>query len=90
MINTLIGEIVALRKDFKELKTSVDICQKTIIKDALYTNKDIRQILGVDERLVKKYRDEGLLTFHRVGDKYWYKGGDILNFLDRCRYESFR
>lgn len=61
-----------------------------IREDALYTNKEIRNILGVEERLVKKYRDDGLLTFHRVGDKYWYKGVDILKFLDKCKYESFR
>ena len=82
----MVSEIIALRKDFNELKTSLGTPKISIRKDAVYTNKEIRQILGVEERLIKKYRDDGLLTFHRVGDKYWYKGVDILKFLDKCRY----
>ena len=79
-----------MRKDFNELKSSLESSKIPIREDALYTNKEIRNILGVEERLVKKYRDDGLLTFHRVGDKYWYKGVDILKFLDKCKYEFFR
>ena len=79
-----------MRKDFNELKSSLESSKIPIREDALYTNQEIRNILGVEERLVKKYRDDGLLTFHRVGDKYWYKGVDILKFLDKCKYESFR
>ena len=79
-----------MRKDFNELKSSLESSKIPIREDTLYTNKEIRNILGVEERLVKKYRDDGLLTFHRVGDKYWYKGVDILKFLDKCKYESFR
>ena len=79
-----------MRKDFKDLKSSFESSKMPIREDALYPNKEIRNILGVEERLVKKYRDDGLLTFHRVGDKYWYKGADILKFLDKCKYESFR
>ena len=70
-----------MRKDFNELKTSLGTPKISIRKDAVYTNKEIRQILGVEERLIKKYRDDGLLTFHRIGDKYWYQGEDILKFL---------
>ena len=86
----MVSEIIALRKDFNELKTSLGTPKISIRKDAVYTNKEIRQILGVEERLIKKYRDDGLLTFHRIGDKYWYQGEDILKFLDKCKFESFR
>lgn len=79
-----------MREDFNELKSSLESSKIPIREDTLYTNKEIRNILGVEERLVKKYRDDGLLTFRRVGDKYWYKGVDILKFLDKCKYESFR
>lgn len=72
------------------MKESVEASRITINKESLYSNKDIRRILGVDERLVKRYRDEGFLTYHRIGDKYWYKGDDIIMFLDGCKYEAFR
>lgn len=60
-----------------------------VIKDAIYNNKELCSILSVDGRLIKKYRDNGLLSFHRVGDKYWYRGSDIIEFLHRNRYEMF-
>lgn len=56
----------------------------------LYNNKELRLLLGVDERLIKKYRDDGLLTYHRQGDKYWYKGCDVIEFLNKSKYDSFR
>lgn len=46
-------------------------------------------LLGVDERLVKKYRDNGLLSYIRESDKYWYLGSDVIIFLNRSRYEAF-
>lgn len=82
--------MIAMRQEFNELKSTLQISKIPIREDALYTNKEIRQVLGVEERLVKRYRDDGLLAFHRVGDKYWYKGIDILQFLDKCRFEAFR
>lgn len=60
-----------------------------VVKDAIYNNKELCAILNVDDRLIKKYRDNGLLSFHRVGDKYWYRGSDIMEFLDSNRYEMF-
>ena len=60
-----------------------------LIPTAVYTNKEIRTILGVDERLIRKYRDNGHLAYSRVHDKYWYRGADIINFLDRTYYEAF-
>lgn len=60
-----------------------------VVKDAIYNNKELCAILNVDDRLIKKYRDNGLLSFHRVGDKYWYRGSDIMAFLDSNRYEMF-
>lgn len=60
-----------------------------LIPTAVYTNKEVRVLLGVDERLIRKYRDNGQLAYSRVHDKYWYRGTDIISFLDRTYYEAF-
>lgn len=60
-----------------------------INKDALYNNKEIKLLLGVNEKVIKRYRDNGLISFHRINDKYWYLGKDIMEFLKRIRYEAF-
>ncbi len=60
-------------------------------KKAVYTNKDMMQILGVDQKTLKKYRDEGLLGFSRPFDKYFYTHRDLENFLmnKSIRYEPY-
>ncbi len=50
-------------------------------------NKEVKEILNIQDRLLKKYRDDGLLGYSQVGDKYWYTQSDIDNFLTTCRVE---
>ena len=88
-INQLINEIAKLKKEIHELGLSNHQQNLKIEAEKLYTNKDIRTILKVDERLIKKYRNEGQLTFYRYGDKYWYMGKDILQFLVKNKFEAF-
>lgn len=54
-----------------------------------YNNKEVQQLLGVEDKLIRKYRDEGLLGYTKVGDKYWYSSNDIVEFLNKNRHEAF-
>ena len=54
-----------------------------------YNNKEVRELLGVDDKIIRKYRDRGLLGYIVVGDKFWYSQGDIKDFLNRNRHEAF-
>lgn len=85
----LIKEITDLKREIIDLKDGIKRCKISLTPNAIYSNKEIRLLLNVDERLIKKYRDEGYLTFHRLGDKYWYQGKDIMKFLEKTRYEAF-
>lgn len=57
----------------------------------VYTNAEMMQLLGVDPKTLKKYRDDGLLGFTHPGDKYFYTHQDLVNFLmnKTIRYEAF-
>lgn len=89
MINTLLTEINSLKEELCNLRAGLEKMKIQVAPNHIYNNKEIRQILGVDERLIRKYRDNGLLTYHRQNDKYWYRGVDILDFLSRSRYQAF-
>lgn len=54
-----------------------------------YTNKELRELLGVEERLIRKYREQGLLAYSKVGDKYWYSRQDVIAFLEMTRHPAF-
>ena len=60
-------------------------------KKVVYTNKDMMQMLGVDPRTLKKYRDEGLLGYSHPYDKYYYTQQDLDRFLmnKKVRFEPF-
>ena len=72
-----------------EVTTNIAVVKYRIIPDVLYNNKELRILLGVDEKLIRKYRDFGYLFYHRIDDKFWYKGTDILDFLERNSYPAF-
>lgn len=55
-----------------------------------YNNKDVQQLLGVGDKLIRKYRDTGLLSYTKVGDKYSYSQKDIIEFLERNKHKSFK
>lgn len=88
-IQSLITEIISLRAELNDLRQGIESAKIQLNPTSIYNNKEVRLILGVDERLIRKYRDYGYLTYHRQDDKYWYTGEDIIDFMKRTRYEAF-
>lgn len=72
--------IKALVKEVKSLRNVVKPSQP-------YDNKAVKELLGIHDKLLKRYRDDGLLGYSQVGDKYWYTRDDIDNFLSYCKVE---
>lgn len=88
-METLLQEVKSLRSELADLRSGLEASKIRLNRDSIYNNKEIRLILGVDDRLIKKYRDNGLLSYHRQDDKYWYTGTDIIEFLKGSRYHAF-
>lgn len=53
-----------------------------------YNNKEVQQLLNVDDKLIRKYRDEGLLGHTKVEGKYWYNQKDVADFLEKNKHKS--
>lgn len=83
-MNKLFLNIEVLSRQVKELSEKSKFTKKEI-----YTNSEIRELLGVQDKLIRKYRDEGKLGFHKEGDKFWYTRKDILQFLSHNHYEAY-
>lgn len=71
------------------LKVSM-LKDKCVTQPQYYNNKELCKVLGVEERLIQKYREQGLLAYSKIGDKYWYSQQDVLDFLEKTRYPAFR
>lgn len=57
----------------------------------VYTDRDMMEMLQIDRKTLKKYRDEGLLSYSHPYDKYFYSHDDLQHFLanENIRYEAF-
>ena len=84
-INNYINE--AIDKKLNDLLLSM----ASTNEKPVYTNKEMMQLLDVDAKTLKKYRNEGLLGFSHPYDKYFYTHRDLENFLmnKSIRYEPF-
>lgn len=81
--NKLVECVYALADEVRGMRS---LCQSSTV---IYTNKTIKEVLGIQDKLLKKYRDDGLLSFHQVGDKFWYTYDDVLQFLSKHYYPAF-
>ena len=80
-LTELINEVKSLRNELSLFKA--------MPLNKIYTNKQVKELLGVQDKLLKKYRDEGLLAYRQVGDKYWYTQTDIDQFLNSNYYAAY-
>ena len=81
-LTLLLNEVKSLREEIGSIKSAP--------QKQLYTNKEVMELLGIRDKLLKKYRDDGLLSYRQVGDKFWYTQKDIDQFLSSNYYAAYR
>lgn len=84
-----LGELTGMIKDLKEQINQLAQEKNVDPANKVYTNAGIQELLGVKDKLVRKYRDDGLLPFHKVGDKFWYTQQDVEEFLARSYVPAY-
>lgn len=55
----------------------------------VYSNKDLSTLLSISEKTLRQYRNEGLISYSRVDDKFWYTQNDVDEFLQKHHYDTF-
>lgn len=81
-LTLLLNEVKSLRAEIATIKAAPT--------KRLYTNKEVMELLGIKDKLLKKYRDDGLLAYRQVGDKFWYTQADVDQFLASHYYAAYR
>lgn len=76
--------ILAAMNEFKAKPTTEE---KPEFK--VYNNEALKQLLGVQDKLIKKYRDDGVLGFSKVGDKFWYTQDDVDQFFKNIHNDPY-
>ena len=56
----------------------------------VYTNKEMMGLLDASSATLKKWRDQGFLSYSLVGSSYFYSQQDVDDFLKNNHYEAYR
>ena len=83
MWDTLVSRVQDLTLQISHIQ------EKLSVSPQYYSNKELRELLNVEEKLIRKYREQGLLDYSKVGDKYLYSQHDVIEFLNRNKFEAF-
>lgn len=82
LIKAEVEKQVSLR--MKELRPNSSDLWKPI-----YTNEEVLEMLNVDPKTLKWYRDNGKLGFAQQRSKYYYTAEDIKAFISNGYHEAF-
>ena len=80
-MNTLLGELDTIETCLEKVSAPGEL--------KVYNNKEIHSVLGVNEKLLRRYRYDGKLSYTKVGDKYWYTQDDIDEFMAKHHRKAF-
>lgn len=78
-LNIIIGKVCELEQEVRMLRNKRQPAKMVL------TNDDMRELLHVNNKLLKKYRDGGLLDYSFAGGKYWYTLDDVRKFLKNAK-----
>lgn len=81
-------DLMSLKEEVKALREDLKAVASRSTKQ-VYTNAEIKELLGIKDKLLKEYRDDGLLSYSKVKDKFWYSQSDINKFLASSHVEAF-
>lgn len=56
---------------------------------SIYTNKEMMELLNASSATLKKWRDEGELSFSVIGATYYYSKKDVEDFLNNHHFEAY-
>lgn len=76
---SIIGKVHELEQEVRTLRS------KRQPAKMILTNDDMRDLLHVNNKLLKKYRDRGLLDYSYACGKFWYTLDNVRRFLKNTK-----
>ncbi len=59
-------------------------------QEIIYDNADVLQLLKISQRTLAGWRAKGIITYSKIEGKLFYTQADILECLNRNKYEKFK
>ena len=81
------SEILNLLDELRKLDNLLGTVKP--MRKVVYTNAEMKELLGVEGKLLQKWRDNGIIGYSRIGDKIFYTEKDLDDFLRRNHREPY-
>lgn len=78
--NALYNLIASMKDELVSLRSALALSKP------VYSHKELMALLDVSTKTIRKWRDQNLLGYSRVGDTYLYSKQDVEEFLLGTHY----
>lgn len=78
-----------LQNILEEVKTKIDNISKKP-QEVFVDNQEFLFLMKISKRTAQTWRDEGKISFSQVGNKIYYKMGDVEELLNKHYVKSFK
>lgn len=88
--------IILSKEQFNNLSTSVEEIKTKIEQlskkpqEVFVDNQEFLFLMKISKRTAQTWRDEGKISFSQVGNKIYYKMGDVEELLNKYYVKSFK
>ena len=86
--NTTFEALVKSVEDIKSIVSNLNGCS-VYNPNRIFTNADVKEMLGVGDKTLKKLRDTNLLPYHLSGKEYWYLQSDLDYLMEATKVPMF-
>lgn len=86
--NTTFEALVKSVDDIKSIVSNLNGCS-VYNPNRIFTNADVKEMLGVGDKTLKKLRDTNLLPYHLSGKEYWYLQSDLDYLMEATKVPMF-
>lgn len=83
------GRRVSTKNTNEFTSNEINILQGFFRKE-MYTTHDLEALLGLNERTIRKLRNEGYLGYVQVGRTILFSPLDIINFMSSNHHKPYR
>src|SRR5690606_38282513 len=88
--------IIMTNTQFEELAKSIKAIEERVSnnsnsdREKFVDNQEFIQLMKISKRTAQSWRDEKVIGFAQIGNKIYYKIGDIEDLLERNYHRAFK
>lgn len=82
-LKTLISESINIA-----LESRANLLNKPVEEDPLLSIKEVQKILSVSKVTIHKWKKKGLITYHKLNRRLYFKKSEILNAVKKSSIKN--